>query len=127
MLLRIRQAPGKGYMTVLYPRLKEDDPPAAYKRLADNVVEITTPSGTDVVLMATWPFSYKEKRFSFQGRAAAIRWLKDGSIVVRNAEDTISLSIAGKTVTGEGPFEVVIKNGEITRQSIPEGSRLETN
>lgn len=127
MLLRIRQAPGKGYMTVLYPRLKENDPPAAYKRLADNVVEITTPSGTDVVLMATWPFSYKEKRFSFQGRAAAIRWLKDGSIVVRNAEDTISLSIAGKTVTGEGPFEVVIKNGEITRQSIPEGSRLETN
>ncbi|MHC4885969.1 MAG: hypothetical protein ACYTGH_12880 [Planctomycetota bacterium] len=113
-LLRIRQAPGKGYLTVLYPRLKEGDPAASYKRLADHVVEVATPLSRDVVMMRAFPFEYKGKDFTFSGRSGAVRTYKDGRIVVLNNEGVASFTVAGKTIEGTGPFQVTLKDGKAT-------------
>ncbi|NQT91992.1 MAG: hypothetical protein HQ559_04460, partial [Lentisphaerae bacterium] len=84
LLLRLRQAPGSGYLVVLYPRLKEGDPPAAFERLADGVVRVETPVGEDFVLLSPFPLEYTHDRLSMSGTACSVRFGKDGGVVVVN-------------------------------------------
>ena len=118
-LLRIRQAPGGGYLTVLYPRLKQDDPPARYKRLADHVVEVTTPRSRDVIMLRAFDFEYRDDALSFSGRSAAVRYGNDESIIVLNNEGRAVFALEGRTIKGEGPFRVTLKNGQA--EAVPLG------
>jgi len=111
-LLRIRQSSGKGYLTVLYPRLKKNDPAASYKRLADNVVEIQTTVSRDVVMMCAFKFNYVNKDFTFTGKSGAIRYYKDGKIVILNNEGSADFVVANQKITGTGPYMVVLNKGK---------------
>ena len=122
LLLRIKQPAGKGYMVVLYPRLKDNDPPAIFTRLALNAVIVETPLSTDYVFLSPYPFTHTAEKVQFEGMAAAVRFYKSGTIAVSNSEGKAKIVVAGKTVTGEGAFVVTIRNGEATSQTFEEGA-----
>ncbi len=111
-LLRIRQNPGQSYLTVLYPRLKNNDPAASYKRLADNVVEVETELSRDVIMMRAFKFNYVHKDFTFTGKSGAVRYYKDGKTVILNNEDSADFVVEGQKITGTGPYMVVLHKGK---------------
>lgn len=108
LLLRVHQPPGNGYLVVLYPRLKENDPPAKFERLAESVVRVETPLSTDTVFADFKPVKFANDQLSFEGVAGAVRQFKSGKIAVVNSEGACEVKVAGKTVTGRGAFVVEI-------------------
>jgi len=114
LLLRIAQPAGKGYLVVLYPRLKETDPPATFHRLGDNAVRIETPLSTDYALLAPFDFSFKDARIQFKGQAATVRLFNSGRIALANCEGKIEARVAGRRITGEGAFTVIIDGNKAT-------------
>ena len=114
LLLRIEQPVGKGYLVVLYPRLKKTDPPATFHRLGDNAVRIETTLSTDHALLAPFEFTFEDERVQFKGQAATVRFFKSGRIVVANCEGKIEAGVAGKRITGEGAFVVSIEGNKAT-------------
>ncbi|MHB9133340.1 MAG: hypothetical protein ACYDBB_19915 [Armatimonadota bacterium] len=114
LFLRLKQPVGKGYLVVLYPRLKEGDPEAAYTTLADGAVQVETPASTDYAFVNSTPFAYKNDRVEFQGVAGSVRFYKDGKVVVTNAEGKGSYRVAGKLIAGEGAYTVTVENRKVT-------------
>jgi hypothetical protein len=112
LFLRLKQPAGKGYMVVLYPRLKAGDPEASYTTLADGAVKVETPLSTDYAFVSMLPFAYQGAQVTFQGTAGSVRFFKDGNVVITNAEGKASYTVAGKTITGEGAFTVAITAGK---------------
>ncbi len=125
LLLRLKQPAGKGYMVVLYPRLKEGDPAAKYAVLADGAVTVETPLSTDYVFANAHAFDFADARVTFKGTAGSVRFYTDGKIVVTNAEGAATYTVAGKTITGAGAFTVVIENGKATTSTQGEGAKVE--
>ena len=125
LLLRIRQPAGKGYLVVLYPRLKKGDPKAKFTRLAENVVKVETARSTDYAFVSPWPFSFSDDRVKFRGMAAAIRFYRDGKVTIVNSEGKAELEAGGKTVRGLGAFVVSIENGKSTVETFSEGASAE--
>lgn len=125
LLLRLKQPPAKGYMVVLYPRLKKDDPAAKFTRLTDKVVRVETMVSTDYVFMYPYLFTYKDDKIDFRGTAAAIRFYKDGRIVVINNESGTTIKVAGKTVSGSGPFTVTLKDGKADKALLADDAWVE--
>lgn len=115
LLLRLRQPAGKGYMVVLYPRLKEGDPAAAFTRLAEGAVKVETPLSTDYAFMGAFPSSFKDAQVEFDGLAASVRFYKDGRIAVANSEGRATIKVAGKTIVGDGPFVVTLTGGNAAK------------
>jgi hypothetical protein len=113
LMLRLKQPAGKGYMVVLYPRLKEGDPAAAFARLAEGAVKVETPVSTDYIFLGAFPSSFKDDKVEFDGLAASIRFYKSGRIAVANSEGKCAIKVAGKTVDGEGPFVVSIAGDKV--------------
>lgn len=124
LVLRVKQPAGKGYMVVLYPRLKEGDPAAAFTRLSDSVVKVETPLSTDYALVAPYPFEFKDATVQFKGLAAAVRFYKDGTVTVTNSEGDVSATVVGKTITGTGPFVVTLKGGKATSKTFGKDARV---
>jgi hypothetical protein len=112
LLFRLKQPAGKGYMVVLYPRLKKDDPPAVFTRLADNAVKIETALSKDYVLMDSDQFEFKNEKLSFKGLSAAIRFYQDKTVIINN-EGISEFEVADKHISGKGSFEAVIENGTV--------------
>ncbi|OPZ24968.1 MAG: hypothetical protein BWZ02_02659 [Lentisphaerae bacterium ADurb.BinA184] len=125
LLLRVRQPPGAGYLVVLYPRLKAGDPEAAFVRLADNAVQVTTPVARDVVFLDSVPFTCRTPEVSFTGRAGAVRFHPDGRTVIVNSEGPGEFAVAGRSVVGTGAFEVVIEGGKATSRTLTDGAAVE--
>lgn len=124
LFVRFKQPPGKGYLVVLYPRLKENDPPATFTRLSDQAVRVETTLSTDYVLLDPNEFNFKDDRVSFRGNSASVRFFKNGSIVVVNNEGKASITVAGKVITGDGEFTVTLKDGNAKVDAKP-GSAVE--
>jgi hypothetical protein len=114
LFIRFKQPAGKGYMVVLYPRLKTGDPEAKFATLADGVVKVETPLSTDYIFANQQPFTFTDAQVTFAGTAGSVRFYKDGKTVVTNAEGKATVTVAGKTATGEGAFTAVIANGAVT-------------
>jgi hypothetical protein len=116
--VRFKQPAGKGYLVVLYPRLKDGDPEAKYTTLAEGAVKVETPLSTDYVFVNTAPVAFKDKQVQFAGTAASVRFYLDGKkvrkVVVTNAEGQVSCQVAGKKIVGAGPFTVTIEKGKVT-------------
>ena len=111
LFLRLKQPTGKGYLVVLYPRFKENDPAASFTTLADGVVRIETPLATDTVFMDSQPVKFTSEQLTIVGVAGAVRQFKSGKLAVVNSEGQCEVKIAGKTITGHGAFVVEI-NGK---------------
>ncbi|MFP4026678.1 MAG: hypothetical protein ACLFWL_02695 [Candidatus Brocadiia bacterium] len=124
MLLRLEQGPGENYMTVLYPRLKENDPPARFKRLGDHAVEVETSLSRDVVILGAHPVHFTSKDITFQGRAGALRSYKDGRTVILGADGKTKIKAAGKKISANGPFRVTIANGKTKTTPLADDTRL---
>lgn len=107
LLLRVNQPPGQGYLVVLYPRLAEGDPAATYRRLAPNVVEVSTPLSTDTIFMDAWPFTYEGDGLRFHGQALVRRLYKDGREAIINLAGPATLEVGDGKTTFERPGRVV--------------------
>jgi hypothetical protein len=114
LFLRLKQPVGKGYLVVLYPRLKDTDAAANFTYLTENAVKVETPLSTDYVFVNHLPSTFKDKSINFAGTAGSVRFYKDGKTVVTNAEGKGQYQVAGKTISGEGPFTVTLANGKAT-------------
>ena len=113
LFLRLKQPVGKGYLVVLYPRLKDIDPPAAYTALADGVVRIETPLSTDYTVLNQSPVTFKDKQVRFQLSSGAVRFYKSGNIAVINTEGKAEITVHGKTISGIDAFQVTLENGKV--------------
>ncbi|MHB9025777.1 MAG: hypothetical protein ACYC7E_16685 [Armatimonadota bacterium] len=124
LFLRLKQPAGKGYLVVLYPRLKAGDPEAVCTTLADGVVKVDTPLSSDYAFVNSVPFAFTDARVSFRGTAGSVRFYADNQIVVTNAEGQAEYKVSGKTITGTGAFTVTIgKDGVKTEKG--EGASVE--
>ena len=117
LFLRLKQPPGKGYLVVLYPRLKENDPAASFTTLAEGVVRIETPLSTDYAFLNPTAFEFKDERVQFSGTAATVRFYKAGKIAIVNTEGKSEIRIAGHRIEGAGPFTVTIEDGKVATQT----------
>jgi len=71
----------EGWTVLLYPRLKEDEPPVL-TRLADGRgVKVQTPAGTDYVFLAPRPFSFRQDGVQFEGTCGLVQ-MRDGRLVL---------------------------------------------
>ena len=111
--LRLKQPAGKGYLVVLYPRLKQDDPAAGFATLAEGVVRVQTPRSTDYVFANPQPFAYRDDRVDFQGVAGSVRFYPEDKVVVTNAEGKATYRVGGRIITGEGKFTATLAGGKV--------------
>jgi len=103
VILRIPAKPGQGYFWVLYPR-RQDEPAPTVERLADGVLKIAHPEGTDTVFLSSVPLRFEGRGVSFEGTAGAVRVLgKD--VVLALAGGTGQIGYKGKVLEGTAPFE----------------------
>ncbi|OPZ82656.1 MAG: hypothetical protein BWY76_02650 [bacterium ADurb.Bin429] len=125
LFLRLKQPAGGGYCVVLYPRLKDVDPPAAYTSLGEHAVKVVTPLSTDYLLLNAFPASAKADGVEITGIAVAVRKYEDGTIHVTNSEGDMTVAVAGKTITGSGAFSVTITGGKVETKTFGEGAKVE--
>jgi hypothetical protein len=125
LLLRVKQPPGKGYLVVLYPRLKKDDPPAKFTRLAPHAVKVETPLSTDYVFLSSWPFSFSDGKVEFKGMAGAVRFYGSGKIAVVGNEGKTEVRVSGKAIQGEGAFVVLLAGGSVSKAGYSEGAKVD--
>ena len=125
LLLRIKRPPGEGYMVVLYPRLKQDDPPAKFARLAPNAVKVETPLSTDYVFLSPWPFSFSDQKVKFEGLAGAVRLYNGGKVAVVGNEGHTEVHVGGKTIRGQGAFVVKLDGGKVESRTYTDGAKVE--
>ncbi len=124
LLLRLKQPAGRGYFVVLYPRLKDGDPAAAFTRLGESAVKVETPSAVDYLLVNPFAVPLRTESLNVQGTAVAVRFTKDGRIVVANSAGALTAHVAGKTITGEGAFQVTLQGGQVTSKTCREGATV---
>jgi len=124
LFLRIKQPPGKGYLVVLYPRLKEGDPEAKFTRLDESAVKIETPLATDYAFLRPFAFRFKDDRVSFRGMGGAVRFYEGGKIAVVNCEGEAEFVVVGKTITGQGPFVATIEGGKVETKTFGKGAAV---
>jgi hypothetical protein len=125
LMLRFRQPPAKGYLVVLYPRLKEGDPAASFTRLSDSAVKVETPLSTDYAFLNAFPSTFKDDRVQFDGLAASVRFFKDGRIAVANSEGKATVTVGGKTIVGDGPFVVTLAGGNAVKKTYAPNATVE--
>jgi hypothetical protein len=124
LLLRIRQPAGAGYCVVLYPRLKENDPPATFKRLAPNVVSVETALSRDIVFLDSTRFQYEDGTVTFDGTAGTVRRYADGQVAVLNSEGDGRYTVDGRVVSGTGAFAARITGKDVTTQTFTDGASV---
>ena len=117
LFLRLKQPAGQGYFVLLYPRLKGIDPEAAFTSLGENAVKVETSLSVDYLLVNSFPAALKTAQVEAEGTAAAVRFYKDGRIVVANSEGALAARVAGKTIRGQGAFVVTIEGGRATTKT----------
>ena len=125
LFLRLKQPAGKGYLVVLYPRLKENDPPASFTTLAEGVVRMETPLSTDYAFLNPAAFEFKDARVQFRGVSGTVRFYKSGKIAIVNTEGQSEIRIAGHQIAGTGPFTVLIELGKVVTQTHAPDARVE--
>jgi hypothetical protein len=125
LFLRLKQPPDKGYLVVLYPRLKENDPAASFATLAEGVVRIETPLSTDYAFLNPTAFEFKDDRVQFNGMSGTVRFFKSGKIAVTGTEGKTEIRVAGRRIEGNGPFTVTIVDGKVATQTHAAGARVE--
>jgi hypothetical protein len=127
LCLRLKQPVGGGYLVVLYPRLKGIDPAATFTNLGETAVKVETTLSTDYLLIDAYAATLTTDGMTITGSAVAVRKYRDGTIVVTNGEGPATLRVAGKTVTGTGPFSVTIQGDRVENRTYAESAKVEVN
>ena len=125
LALRLKQPAGGGYFVVLYPRLKGLDPAATYTTLGENAVKVETPLATDYLLVNAFPATVQADGMALTGLAVAVRKYQDGKIVVTNSEGPSTVQVAGKTITGDGPFSVTMIGDKVESKTYAADAKVE--
>jgi len=120
--IRFKQPVGQGYLVALYPRLKSIDPPAVFSAPAEHVIRAVTPLSTDYAFLNSTAFDFKDARVSFHGTAGAVRFYKSGKIAVVNTEGYAEFTVAGKSISGDCAFNVIIDHDSVT--TMPRDARV---
>ncbi len=82
----------EGISTVLYPRLRTEQPPA-FTAIADGRgVKIESPSGVDYVFLSREPFTFEQGDVRFEGTV--------GLVQIRDGKPRLSLGAAGSIAAG---------------------------
>ncbi len=84
----IATAKGSGFTTVLFPRLKTEQPPEVVALAEGRGVKVTSAAGTDYVFLAPKAFAFRDGDVEFEGRAAAVQ--------VRGGQPFFSLAAPGR-------------------------------
>jgi hypothetical protein len=79
----------------------------------------------DVVVMNHFPVTYGGDRVQLEAKAAVVRFFKDGRVVAVNCEGEMQGSVAGKKITGTGPFVVTITGDDVTVEKHSEDATVE--
>jgi hypothetical protein len=124
LALRLKQPTGAGYFVVLYPRLKQVDPPANFIRLGDQAVKVETPLSTDYLLVDAAPSTVKVDGIEMTGSALAVRLYKDARVVIANGEGVASVRVAGKAITGTGAFSVTIAGDKVETKTYAQDAKV---
>lgn len=103
--------PGQEYFYVIYPR-RNGEPAPTVTSPAPGCLKVVTPEGTDYVFLNDAPAEVKADDVTFSGKAGAVRVLGDRIALCLNA-GTGSLGYKGCAFAGAGPFERVLKPGEL--------------
>lgn len=127
LFLRLKQPAGGGYFVVLYPRLKDLDPPAAFTSLGEHGVKVETTLGTDYLIANSFPVTVKADQVEFTGTAGAVRRYLDGRIVATGSEGDTVIRVGGKTIQGRGAFAVTIVGDKVTSETYTEGATVTVN
>ncbi len=98
VLLRIPGAPGAGFFWVLYPR-GADEPEPRISILAEGVMKVAHPEGTDYVFLGTAPVAFEGESVVFNGRAGAVRLTKDSVVLIKSAGEG-KVGYKGRVVEG---------------------------
>ena len=126
-LLRVPQGPGGGYLTVLYPRLAEENPPQV-QALPDGAgARVVTALGADTILLLPQPGTAAATGATLEGSAAVMReqpgllalsllegtrlaWGNDWQISQKQANGGVSLEVGTtlRLATSGAAREVVL-------------------
>ena len=124
LLLRIEQPPGKGFLTVLYPRIAGKDPAAVFTRLSHAAVLVETPLARDFVFLDSFPVMFASPDVSFNGQAGTVRFFRDGRTVVCNSEGPASVRVGEHRIDGHGAFTVTIEGDTVTKEIFEAGAAV---
>ena len=103
-------------MWLLYPRAQGEAEPEV-KSLAEGVVKVSTPQGTDYVFASTKPIEFKAEGVEFAGLAGAVRVRKDGKATLVLSAGPGTVGYKASVVSSERPFEKIV-TGEKLGESI---------
>jgi len=85
--LKLVLAPGTSLVWLMYPRLRDEKPPAITTLGREDALKIETPAGTDYVFLAPAPIEFRAGEIEFDGTAGLIR--------VRPGKTTLALPCSG--------------------------------
>lgn len=117
LLMRAHQPVGKGYLYVVYPRLKDIDAAATYERTGEQTVTVATPLSTDTVTLAGEPVSIEKAGVTANGTAYAIRQFKDGKLKLVNFEGKLTGQYKGQSFTAEGAVTIDLSKDKPAAES----------
>jgi len=85
--LKLVLTPGTSLTWLMYPRLRDEKPPAISTLGREDALKIETPAGTDYVFLAPAPIEFRAGEIEFKGTAGLIR--------VRPGKATLALPCPG--------------------------------
>jgi hypothetical protein len=103
VFLRLPGKPGEGYFWVIYPR-GEAEPAPTVTRLADGVLKIAHPEGTDYVLVGTGLTKFEGEDVTLEGSAAAVR-VRPDVVTLALTGGAGRVGYKGWVAEGIAPFE----------------------
>lgn len=110
-IFRIQGNADSGFFYVLYPRKgAEATPPCT--RLAAGVLKVDTAESTAYVFVGDAPFNFNQEGVQFSGKAGAVRVFRDRVVFCMNS-GTGNIGYKGYVLSGSGPFERSVSNGDL--------------
>ena len=107
VILRLAAKPGEELHWVLFPRAKDEAPPAI-SRPAAGVVKVVHREGTDWIFSAPGRLEWQGEGIAFKGSAGCVRQAADGSVSLQLLAGSGEVSWQGAGITGVAPLEKVL-------------------
>jgi hypothetical protein len=123
-IFRIQGNADSGFFYALYPRKGAEATPTC-TRLAAGVLKIVTSESTDYVFVGDAPFNFNQEGVQFSGKAGAVRTFRNRVVFCMNS-GTGSIGYKGHVLSGSGPFERSVSNGDLTPRTTSAGGVAKT-
>lgn len=101
-----------GFFYVAFPRKGSEATPTC-TRLATGVLKVVTSESTDYVFIGDAPFNFNQEGVQFTGKAGTVRVFSDYVVFCMNS-GAGAIGYNGHILTGSGPFEQSVLNGNLT-------------